>query len=212
MPYWLSRNYLRVCMYVCLYVCLSAKVSLIFSSKGVFDLLITMVPSESLQNVPFGRNKHFHPKIPILPNTLEIKSWVPHTIDNPMELSFGRIDAFLGSSVEISKISILPNTIKIKLWMPHIMGYPMALIFGRMDAVIRSSVKKSKITDSTKRHENRCVGAPGHGHSDSTHVWSLRRDAVEFSRNLYAMVLISDTIKQGNHTSNYANYALQCNI
>ena len=62
-----------------------------------------MVPSESPQNVPFGRNKHFYPKISISPNTLKIKSWVPHIMDNPMALSFDRIDAFLGSSVKISK-------------------------------------------------------------------------------------------------------------
>ena len=99
-----------------------------------------------------------------------------------MAFSFGRIDAFFGSSVEISKIQILPNTMKIISWMPHIMDNPMTLTFGRMDAVFRSSVEKSKITDSTKRHENRWVGAQGHGHSDSTHVWSLRRGAVEFSK------------------------------
>ena len=131
---------LSVCMSL-MSVSMSAKVSLIFSSKGVFDLLITMVPSESPQNVPFGRNKYFYPKIPISPNTLKIQLWVPRIMNNPMALSFGRIDAFLGSSVEISKIPILPNTMKIKSWVPHIMDNPMALTFGRMDAGFMSSVK-----------------------------------------------------------------------
>ena len=63
----------------------------------------------------------------------------------------------------------------------------MAFTLGRMDAEIWSLVEKYKITDSTKRHENRCVGAPGHGNSDSTHVWSLRRGAMEFGRNLHAI-------------------------
>ena len=118
---------------------------------------------------------------------MKIESWVPHIMDNPMAYSVGRIDAFLGSSVEISKIPILPNAMKIKSWVPHIMDNPMAFTFGRMDARFMSSVENFKITDSTKRHENRRVGAPGHGHSDSTHVWSLRREAVEFSRNLHAI-------------------------
>ena len=188
MPYWLSRNYLRVCLSVCMYVCMSVHKSVPhFLLKGVLDLLITMVPSESPQNVPFGRNKHYFPKIPISPNTLKIESWVPRIMNNPMALSFGRIDAFLGSSVEISKIPILPNAMKIISWVPHIMDNPMSFTFGRMDAVFMSSVEKSKITDSTKRAENRYVGAPGHGNSDSTHVWSLRREAVEFSRNLHAI-------------------------
>ena len=34
--------------------------------------------------------------------------------------------------------------------------------------------------DSTKRHENRCVGGPGHGRTEYTHVWSLRRTGIDF--------------------------------
>ena len=34
--------------------------------------------------------------------------------------------------------------------------------------------------DSTKRHENRCVGGPGHGRTEYTHVWSLRRTCIDF--------------------------------
>ena len=98
-----------------------------------------MVPSELLQNVPFGRYKHFLLKITILPNTIKIESRVPQAMDNPMPPTFGRIDALRGSSVQITKI-----------------------------------------TDSTKHHENRCVGAPGHGHTKYTHVWSLRRTGVDF--------------------------------
>ena len=45
--------------YVCQFAGLSAKVFAIISSKGVLDVLITMVPSELLQNVPFGRYKYF---------------------------------------------------------------------------------------------------------------------------------------------------------
>jgi len=54
---------LPVCQFaslpVCQFVGLSAKVSAIISLKGVFDVLITMVPSELPQNVPFGRYKYF---------------------------------------------------------------------------------------------------------------------------------------------------------
>ena len=129
-------------------VCQSASpqtLSLIISSKGVFDPLITMVPSVFRQNVPFGRYKHFCTKITILPNTMKIESWVPQAMDYPMPPTFGRIDALRESSVEITKI-----------------------------------------TDSTKRHENRCVGAPGHGRTDCTHVWSLRCTDIDFGSSLYA--------------------------
>ena len=115
---------------------LSAKVFAIISLKGEFDPLITMVPSELLQNVPFGRYKHFLLKITILPNTMKIESQVPQAMDNPMPPTFGRIDALRGSSVQITKI-----------------------------------------TDSTKRHENRIVGAPGYGQPNATHFWSRRRVA-----------------------------------
>ena len=48
-----------VCLPLCQFVCPSAKVFAIISSKGVFNLLITMVPSKLRQNVPFGRYKYF---------------------------------------------------------------------------------------------------------------------------------------------------------
>ena len=75
------------------------------SLKGEFDPLITMVPSELLQNVPFGRYKHFLLKITILPNTIKIEMRVPQAMDNPMPPTFGRIDALRGSSVQITKIT-----------------------------------------------------------------------------------------------------------
>ena len=140
--------FLPVCQYASLPVCQFASpqtLSLIISSKGVFDPLITMVPSVFRQNVPFGRYKHFCTKITILPNTMKIESWVPQAMDYPMPPTFGRIDALRESSVEITKI-----------------------------------------TDSTKRHENRCVGAPGHGRTDCTHVWSLRCTDIDFGSSLYA--------------------------
>ena len=71
----------------------------------------------------------------------------------------------------------------------------MAFTFGRMDARFMSSVENFKITDSTKRHENRRVGAPGHGHSDFIRVWSLRRKAVEFSKNLHAICTFLSNMK-----------------
>ena len=41
----------------------------------------------------------------------------------------------------------------------------------------------TKNRDVTKRHENRIVGAPGHGQSNATIFWSRRRVAREFSRD-----------------------------
>ena len=81
---------------------------------------------------------------------------------------------------------MLPNTMKIEPWVPQAMDIPMPPTFGRIDALRESSVEITKITDSTKRHENRCVGAPGHGRTDCTHVWSLRCTGIDFGSSLYA--------------------------
>ena len=75
---------------------------------------------------------------------------------------------------------------KIESWVPQAMDNPMQPTFGRVDASRGSSVAITKITDSTKRHENRCVGAPGHGRTEYTHVWSLRRTDIDFGRILCA--------------------------
>ena len=66
------------------------------------------------------------------------------------------------------------------------MKNPMPLTFGRTDASRGSSEEITKITDSTKRHENRCVGAPGHKRTEYNHVWSLRRTDIDFGRILCA--------------------------
>ena len=117
---------------------------------------------------------------------MKIESWVPQAMDNPMLPTFGRIDALRESSVETTKSPISPNTMKIESWVPQAMDYPMPPTFGRIDALRESSVEITKITDSTKRHENRCVGAPGHGRTDCTHVWSLRCTGIDFGSSLYA--------------------------
>ena len=117
------------------------KVFPIISSKGVFDPLITMVPSVFRQNVPFGRYKHFCTKITMLPNTMKIEPWVPQAMDIPMPPTFGRIDALRESSVEITKSPIPPNTMKIESWVPLGMDVLTALTFGRSDAQILISVE-----------------------------------------------------------------------
>ena len=58
--------------------------------------------------------------------------------------------------------------------------------FGRTDASRGSSVEKTKINDSTKRRENRYVGASGHGRTDYNHVWTLRRTKIDFGSILCA--------------------------
>ena len=46
----------------------------------------------------------FWPKIAMLPNAMKIESWVPQAMDNPMQPTFGRVDALRGSSVKITTI------------------------------------------------------------------------------------------------------------
>ena len=69
---------------------------------------------------------------------------------------------------------------KIESRVPQTMDDPIPPTFGRIDALRGSSVEITAIIDYTKRHENRCVGAPGHGRTEYTHVWSLRRTGVDF--------------------------------
>jgi len=69
---------------------------------------------------------------------------------------------------------------KIESRVPQAMDNPMPPAFGRMDALRGSSVEITKMIDYTKRHENRCVDAPGHGRTEYTHVWSLRRTGIDF--------------------------------
>ena len=69
---------------------------------------------------------------------------------------------------------------KIESRVPQAMDNPMPPAFGRMDALRGSSVEITEMIDSTKRHENRCVGGPGHGRTEYTHVWSLRRTGIDF--------------------------------
>ena len=69
---------------------------------------------------------------------------------------------------------------KIESRVPQAMDNPMPPIFGRIDALRGSSVEITEMIDYTKRHENRCVGAPGHGRTEYTHVWSLRRTGIDF--------------------------------
>ena len=99
-----NKIFLSVCQFASLPVCPQTLSAIIFS-KGVFDLLITMVPSDLRENVPFGRYEYFYPKITISPNTMKIKSWVPQAMNNPMPPSFGRTDASRGSSVEKTQIN-----------------------------------------------------------------------------------------------------------
>ena len=67
---------------------------------------------------------------------------------------------------------------KIESRVPQTMDDPIPPTFGRIDALRGSSVEITAIIDYTKRHENRCVGAPGHGRNEYTHVWSLRRQVL----------------------------------
>ena len=69
---------------------------------------------------------------------------------------------------------------KIESRVPQTMYDPIPPTFGRIDALRGSSVEITAIIDYTIRHENRCVGAPGHGRTEYTHVWSLRRTGVDF--------------------------------
>ena len=75
---------------------------------------------------------------------------------------------------------MLPKAMKIESWVPQTMDNPMQPTFGRVDPLPGSSVEITKITDSTKRHENRCVVPPGHARTEYTHVWSLRRTDIDF--------------------------------
>ena len=69
---------------------------------------------------------------------------------------------------------------KMESRVPQAMDNPMPPAFGRTDASRGSSVEITKITGFPKRHENRCVDAPGHGRTQYTHVWSLRRTGIDF--------------------------------
>ena len=65
-------------------------------------------PADHDGNVRIGPNRpvrpqwaFMYPKIPMLPNRTKIGLWVPRVMQKPIAPTFGRIDAFLGSSVEI---------------------------------------------------------------------------------------------------------------
>ena len=77
---------------------------------------------------------------------------------------------------------------KIESRVPQAMDNPMPPTFGRIDALRGSSVEITEMIDYTKRHENRCVGAPGHGRTEYTHVWSLRRTGIDFRSILCAIL------------------------
>ena len=70
---------------------------------------------------------------------------------------------------------------KIESWVPQAMNNPKPHIFGRTDASRGSSVDITQINGSTKRCENRCVGASGDARTEYNHVWSLRRTDIDFS-------------------------------
>ena len=76
---------------------------------------------------------------------------------------------------------------KMEPWVPQAMHNPMPPTFGRIDASREISVEITKITDSTKRHETRCVCATWHGRTGYTHVWTLRRTDIDFSSILRAL-------------------------
>ena len=59
---------------------------------------------------------------------MKIESWVPHFMDTPIALTFGRKDAVIGSSMEISKvIDFTINAKKIDVWVPQVMGILISL-------------------------------------------------------------------------------------
>ena len=60
------------------------------------------------------------------------------------------------------------------------MKNPMSSSFGRTDTSRGSSVDITQINGSTKRCENRCVGASGDARTEYNHVWSLRRTDIDF--------------------------------
>ncbi len=139
---------------VCLSVSLCLCLSLCVSAK-MFSICPHNLLKGGIWDAEHDGNVRIPPKCPVRP-----------------------LQAFFGA-----KITMLPNTMKIESWVPQAMYNPSPPTFGRIDAKRGSSVEITKITDFTKRHENRCVGAPGHVQSKTTHIRSHRRVAREFSSN-----------------------------
>ena len=73
-----------------------------------------------------------------------------------------------------------PNTMKIESWVPQSKDNPIPHFFGRIDASRGSSGDMTPDNGSTKRCENRCVGASGDGRIEYDHVWSRGRTDIRF--------------------------------
>ena len=69
---------------------------------------------------------------------------------------------------------------KMESGVPRAMNDPMPHYFGRTDASRGSSVDKTQINGSTRRCENRCVGASGDGRTGYDRVWSPGYTDIDF--------------------------------
>ena len=138
--HWLVQDNLSARLPVCPFArrFVRMKLSAIISSKGVFDLLISMVPSEFRQNVPFGRYKYFW-FWPPARNVLHMPSQSAQRGCVTCWLRWCHQKRVIPSrsaatSTLRSEIKVLPNTMKIESRMPQTMDNPTVPTFGRIDA------------------------------------------------------------------------------
>ena len=76
-------------------------------------------------------------------NTMEIESWVPQAMNNPIPHLFGRTDASRGSSGDITPVNGSTKPCEIAVWVLLVMGVLTVITFGRSDAPISVSVEET---------------------------------------------------------------------